>query len=414
MENFTDEMGHFIDTVETILETYQRETYSFNIFKMSKIYDKELPICSFIVELINTKQFSEKNVIFLEEFMKIVLGISNIPREELLKANVQTEYVIHNSRRIDIFIQMSNRYIGIEVKIYASDQNKQCYDYYEFLKDMANKTKGTFDLYYLTLDGHCPDKESCCELKANEDYKIISFDKHILNWVKSLKEKTSDLELLHTLIQFESVIKYLTGHEDRRFAKKMVEKDFDMKKYLIAQKIEKAMPFIRINKMKEFFAAIENDLTKYKEKFGFDIRCNYKDFAEKYYKDKKVRPGISLVLPRLSDAPNYEFLLRLEIDNNLYFGVCHENTKEVLKFTENVRNNSNTDNMHYVREHSGEYFTTENDNDFYWYRYLPRGKKIDFKKCNEEYVKLYDAEESKKIIDSVCKEIIDFLNVWTN
>ena len=49
---------------------------------------------------------------------------------ELKTAKVYREYQIDDSRRIDFAIKTSEKFIPIEVKIYASEQQNQCFDYY--------------------------------------------------------------------------------------------------------------------------------------------------------------------------------------------------------------------------------------------------------------------------------------------
>jgi hypothetical protein len=73
-------------------------------------------------------------------------------------------------RPIDIVIEGGGRFIPIEAKIYAIDQNGQCYDYcaYARTKDKAAK------IVYLTLFGDAPSKDSRGEL-GDDDIILLSF-----------------------------------------------------------------------------------------------------------------------------------------------------------------------------------------------------------------------------------------------
>jgi hypothetical protein len=61
-----------------------------------------------------------------------------------------------------------NNSISIENKIDVGDQPQQLLRYY-------NHNKGKNTVYYLTLTGHQASEESCCVLKAEEDYYCISY-----------------------------------------------------------------------------------------------------------------------------------------------------------------------------------------------------------------------------------------------
>jgi hypothetical protein len=48
---------------------------------------------------------------------------------------------------------------------------------------------------------------------------------------------------------------------------------------------------------------------------------------------------------------------------------------------------------------------------FYLWKYLPK-EKMDFRGCNEAYMKLYDTESYKEILETICNELLDFFNKW--
>jgi hypothetical protein len=52
-------------------------------------------------------------------------------KADIQSAQVHREYFA-DRRLIDIVIEIGNRFIPIEVKIYAGDQWGQCYDYWRF------------------------------------------------------------------------------------------------------------------------------------------------------------------------------------------------------------------------------------------------------------------------------------------
>ena len=114
-----------------------------------------------------------------------------------------------DGRRIDFTIKSDNYYIGIEMKIYAEDQPNQIADYFKDLTQKAQKDKNqTVEIYYLTLDGKEASNNSCQDTR----YKIISFEKHILNWLEASKKEVSNITNLNNAIgYYTDVVKQLTN-----------------------------------------------------------------------------------------------------------------------------------------------------------------------------------------------------------
>ena len=70
--------------------------------------------------------------------------------------SVYKEYPIDEERRIDIVLTGNGRFIPVEVKIYAGEQQAQCCDYYQYA---VKRDKDTY-VVYLTLHGTMPSKYS--------------------------------------------------------------------------------------------------------------------------------------------------------------------------------------------------------------------------------------------------------------
>ena len=69
--------------------------------------------------------------------------------DELATARVYREYMIDENRRIDLVIETNRKFIPIEVKIFATDQPEQCFDYYQEAKQhMAEPVLFYFCLLY--------------------------------------------------------------------------------------------------------------------------------------------------------------------------------------------------------------------------------------------------------------------------
>ena len=108
----------------------------FNLFKILNIHADEVRLHSrFLAEFLNPKGAHLQGAKFLELFVRQFFPDFDFNAET---AKVKIEKVIDNNRRLDIHLRDDKRReIIIENKIYAGDQNKQLYDYYEFAKKSA-------------------------------------------------------------------------------------------------------------------------------------------------------------------------------------------------------------------------------------------------------------------------------------
>ena len=186
---------------------------SSNILYMLGVHYKEVIICRLIKAIIEPDGFHGLGNVPLLLFFEEFLGISNT---ELKGAEIILEEQIKDNRRVDIAIYNTinnDRYVyPIEVKIWAKDQNKQLFDYYDYYN--TQKENLQIDrIYYLTPNGHPPSEASRNGLPEN----IIerkSFSEHIKQYLIVLKShvKGVDNEEFKVLINnFIEVIDIMTS-----------------------------------------------------------------------------------------------------------------------------------------------------------------------------------------------------------
>ena len=120
----------------------------YNIFNILEITSKEVIICLFLADLLNPEGQHGCGILFLKSFVQQILKIYSMSDLLLSRTDVTKEFVIDNERRIDIVIQNSRFFIPIEVKIYAGEQEGQCYDYFQYVRNAR--------LVYLTRFGDAP------------------------------------------------------------------------------------------------------------------------------------------------------------------------------------------------------------------------------------------------------------------
>lgn len=118
---------------------------AYNIFQILEVSEKEVVMCRFLTDLLNPEGQHGCGILFLKSFFNDVLRLNENRINDTLLAhtNVIKEYAIDNERRIDIVICNTRFFIPIEVKIYAGEQEGQCYDYFEYAKHLTKIRKSS-------------------------------------------------------------------------------------------------------------------------------------------------------------------------------------------------------------------------------------------------------------------------------
>lgn len=389
----------------------------FNIFDISNISADEVKICRIIYELINPKGSHYQGEAYLRLFLKYVLCLDNMTEEDYETIKVCREYKIDNDRRIDLVIESKNRFIPIEVKIYAEDQDRQCYDYYKRTKNSK--------VYYLTLDGKKPSEESAKGLTEVSDkngglegYKEveqISFANHILVWLEKCVELQETIKLAsirEILLQLISVIRKLTNKSEGGVEMETVN--------VISNSSESFKSALEITNClyKAKTLMLENVLTELEKKIdivasekGFIKESTYfyynndKGLTKNYYSYQKTTyPGINYHCKKITD--DIDLWYRIEINNRIYAGFYAFDSKRKKEIT--VDNN--------LKEQIEKMCPKIKFNlDGCWvnFKYLSSGDGSNcpnFKQFNEAYCDLYDDAKFEKFINDSANFIERMIN----
>ena len=151
-------IDQLLDDIRRLIETDRAECFKqgkeFNIFRVQRILSDEVKICRLIRELLDPKGSHGQGSVFLRLFLETIGWEKNrqITASDYAKAMVSREETIKDGRRIDLLIGIGKYMLPIEVKVYAEDQERQCFDYYNY----AVRHDSDAVIYYLTLDGHAP------------------------------------------------------------------------------------------------------------------------------------------------------------------------------------------------------------------------------------------------------------------
>lgn len=260
----TESILSLLNSVSTIIKRYEEEKAetgtSINLFKIAKIETDEVIICRVLAYLLNPKETHHQNEIFLKLFLKEI-GENEINQDE--KFSVITEYPTDKRRRIDIVIKSQYRFIPIEVKVNAKDQENQCVDYYNYSK----KFKAT-QVIYLTPDGHIPNNSSLGsgELKVGETLKTISFRENIIKWIeKCIKEiPKSNQPLSELLREFkQTIMKFSHIMEDKNMQEEILNEILKSEEYKNSAEV-----------IADMVAIITNDNVVWKQ-FSNDVQAHF-------------------------------------------------------------------------------------------------------------------------------------------
>ena len=381
-------------------EQLQDKLLTFNIFDICDISYDEVRICRFISELLNPKGRHLQGNKYLKLFFKEVIKIEPMPtNEELNNAIVIREESIKNERRIDISILLNinnnQLYFPIEVKIFAGDQEDQCYDYYQHSLKMNGNDIEKACVYYLTPMGKFPSLYSAKKLKPIVDeqgeiveckeIRIISFKEDMHHWLNACISESSDNRLIsekQVLLQFKKVIEDIGGID-------MGNQELEIVSYIANnEEIFKSAKMVSDNlqsaaniKMKEFYdllykklesdgwkkeTTLETDLEYYGIKNGV-YPSIYKDF-----KDNDVR---------------YELVITTENNGTPFLGISLKKDEDESK--ESILIDYCKDKM------------LDNGYSYGWatWQYLPSNNEApNFKYYNDVFYLLFDEKQTNTLV----------------
>ncbi len=387
---------------------YQKTGAYFNIFDIAGISSDEVVICKLICELLDSGGSHCQGDAFLRLFVRDVLKL-DFTEVDYLTARVHKERFV-NGRRIDLFIISVNYMIPIEVKIYAGDQDRQCYDY--------AKTRQNADLYYLTLDGRLPGDNSVAgltpvldgdEVVGYEGLSLLSFSYDIVNWLNgclALPETVRIAPIREVLLQFKDILNKLTGQTEGGakvdIVNTMTSSAASMRS---AIDISNALPDAKANVTLDLFREL-------KRLFEHENRAIY-DYDEDgirqcFTSRRQLYPCISVEIKELGH--NLTAMLCIIADMTLYYSFSFTevdkrwNTCEFVA-VERVKGefpDVYDDFVKAVTETVGEGESTENE--IFWdYLTDSAGRQFDFKVFSPACVDLADnyTEQARQIFDKL-------------
>ena len=285
-----------------------RETSAYNILAVIDEERNEAQAHSKIMYFLLDKVYNENGE---NDFLNLFLKEIKVPKkytECLWK--VYREYVFEEGR-IDFVIETEKFLIVIEMKIDAEDGYRQLERYDKFCK----KKGKDYLIYYLTLNGSMPEKQSIGRMNS-EKLCSISFEKHILNWLQACMYIVDNSSYSYSFVkQYDASVRH------------MLELEYEVMKVkdlIISTDMAKTALLIKNGfdeKMKELPEELLKITTKIlKRKSKLDIQL-YDNFVDIYIDEIEYR------------KKTYYLVCELAIDHNLYacFGFCEYGERFLLR-----------------------------------------------------------------------------------
>lgn len=325
-ENFLREFVH-----EPLPDVLMSE---YNIFNILGVEAKEVVMCRFLTDLLNPEGQHGCGILFLKSFFSSIIKEHQISDTLLAHTNVVSEFTIDNDRRIDIAIYNTRFFIPIEVKIYAGDQEGQCYDYFEYAKTQT--FDGDTKIIYLTISGNEPDESSRKSrdgggILPKDKITCISWERDICKWLTQLLIQLKEpIKLM--VMQYIDAINMIADRRDDSFMDKNLDilyKSADC--FSAGLQIEKSMKTAKLRLIRLVFDDFKAEIDKIALKYDLEFENNFNYYFyddvkrhEKFYDGAgSTYPGLNYVIKnaKLSKS-NLQMWFRVEVEHNLYAGIA--------------------------------------------------------------------------------------------
>lgn len=434
-------MEKLLNEVQEIHDSFQTEE-KYNLFEVLNITRKEVIICRFLTDLLNPKGKHGRGIAYIKSFFVQVLEEEHEDAyyEQL---RVSKEFELPNRRRIDIVLQSQDRFIPIEVKIDASDETSQCWDYYQYAKEYDEQAK----IIYLTKTGYEPSEESKqsedgTQTLEDSDIICISFEEDILTWLKIvITDEKNDVNKV--ISQFIEAMERECGIPEQKEINAICEYVLQDEKRLqnsliLCKVMDDVKARLLMTFMEEFEQALDAFLEKpSSEKYHLKKETDYHYYEYQqqanssfYTRKDSSFPGINYVFENLKLKRNRQVWFRVEVYWNLFAGLCviepDDTTDDGLQ--EVVNKNIRSRVIHELHKQLNFKFIDNEDNWWVTWFYLPTGEDEmeasisdtmeqvpNFKEMNTCAIKLANPEYRREVIEKsigVIEQKLEELFIW--
>lgn len=378
-----------------------------NILNIIEMDTKEASAHAKILEfLLDCKWETNEKETFFSSFLEKVLGFSKTKIKEFLKEkfSISREHTIKDGR-IDFVIESESLCIAIEMKIYASDGDRQIERYENYCKSRGKDYK----IFYLTLDGHEPS-----ETNINSKVECISFEDNILTWLEeSLNYLKKEKYKYSFILQYIGAIKNLIEIEEANMEILNTFEEMKTAKFLNDRFKEKIQSIIV-----EFVEGIDKNIEKKlkdKEILKEDSFCYGGTYN--FYKNGTGTGGSCYKLDKMKNKDNdkdleYYLVFSIEVTNDIR-GSFHisqytdDKGYTPIKFEDMEKIDSKFFNKYKEKFNNLKVLKGLNNNQYgVWFHIKnSRSQEIDFKNFSDSALELVEKDVMKNEIKEITKYI---------
>lgn len=421
LKNKTLTMDNYADLLSKISVNGKEHTHytplsKYNIFTVLEIHEKEVIMCRFLADLLNPEGQHGYGILFLKSFLEDVLKEYRMSDTLLAHTDVIKEYVIDHDRRIDIVIQNSCFLIPIEVKIYAVEQEGQCFDYYENSYNAS--------IVYLTRFGNSPSEYSCkkkggTDILPLDNIQCISWADDICDWLTKLLVQLKD-PIKSVIMQYIDAIRIIADKRDKNAMDKNLEILYESPDYFSAGiEIEKSMKTAKLQLIRLMFDDFKEEMEGIASKYGLELEKKTRYYSydeqqhEKFYDCYSTYPGLNYVVKKAKfKKRSLQMWFRIEIEYNLFAGISLFDTEAIPK-DGNLKGYQVNDITTEIIEEAAQYLNREiiTPSDWWFTWCYPNGKRHhdyyddvpDFKHMNQCAISLVDNQKRKEFVKNAIK-----------
>lgn len=386
--------------MEKLLQTtYQRnkldtakDTAAYNILSAIGRERDEAHIHSRIIYFLLDRTYSETGI---DDFLHLFLEEIKVPREFInCEWRVCREQVFDEGR-IDFVIESENFCVAIEMKIDAEDGERQLERYDSFCRKKGKE----YLIYYLTLNGHRPDKQSAGCMDQNR-MRLISFQREISGWLQRCMDTVDKGGYRYSFLkQYYAAVGHMSGMDGDAM---------DVKDLLSSSDMAKAALVI----MDSFYKKIEEVTEEFFREMGGVLKKKSKLFTDVYSN------AADIFIDSISyKKKTYCILLEVTIDDYLYacFGFIEKSENRFMPLAD-------------VEKIIPEFYNTwmarvraldlpklkQSPYTAWWYIENSRGEKLNFKEYSDSVLELIDEMDiqcqyiGEKIFKSALEPLLQY------
>ena len=389
-----------------------RDSARLNILNLIGMDTKEVSVHSKILEFLLTCKWkiNEKETLFTS-FLEKVLGFSKTKIKEFLKEkfSISREHTIKDGR-IDFVIESESLCIAIEMKIYASDGDRQIERYENYCKSREKDYK----IFYLTLNGNKPTERSL-ENTENSKVQCISFENEILSWLEeSLNYIKKEKYKYSFILQYIGTIKNLIEIEEADMKILNTFEEMKTTKFLNDRFYEKIQSTI-VDFIEGIDEIIEEKL-KNKKILKEESSCYTGTYS--FYKNGTGIGGSYYILDKMKNRDKhleYHLIFSIEVTDDIRgsFHICQYDDKGYtpIKFEDMKKIDSKFFNKYRERFENLRNSKGLNRNQYGVWFHIKNSlsQEIDFKNFSDSALELVEKDIMKNEIKEITKKIWDII-----